>query len=279
VCHGDVHPGNTLWFGVTLGAVIDFDSARYESLAAEVANAMLQFSLKHRVGENPDAWQIGLDIDRLHAFSAGYRSVPATVPHAQLAPLLPWLMMSAVVAEAAGPIARDGDFAGIPAVPFLRATSRCVDWISDRTRAISSTLGRGGTRITPSDGDHGGIVRDSSACSMVRATRLTCAAFSSGYAPGPPARWHERQHRSTMGAMSRVKSVVADAAGAIRLASSAGTAVRVMDPPRVMDAPRVTDPPRVTDTRPNSKAAPQGRRPPRDRRGRDRPRRPRCPTQ
>jgi len=141
VCHGDFHPGNTLWFGATLGAVIDFDSARYESLAAEVANAMLQFSLKHRVGENPDAWQIGLDIDRLHAFSAGYRSVPATVPHAQIAPLLPWLMMSAVIAEAAGPIARDGDFAGIPAVSFLRATSRCVDWISDRTRAIASVFG------------------------------------------------------------------------------------------------------------------------------------------
>ncbi|MFZ4750418.1 MAG: phosphotransferase enzyme family protein [Phycisphaerales bacterium] len=139
-CHGDFHPGNTLWFGVTLGAVIDFDSARHESVAAELANAMLQFALKHRVGENPDAWQIGLDTDRLRAFCAGYASQPATVPHAELAPLLPWLMMSAVIAEAAAPIARDGDFAGIPAVPFLRATSRLVDWISDRTRAISSVL-------------------------------------------------------------------------------------------------------------------------------------------
>ena len=141
ICHGDFHPGNTLWFGVTLGAVIDFDSARHESIAAEVANAMLQFSLKHRVGEDPDAWQIGLDTDRLRAFCTGYCSQPATVPHAQIAPLLPWLMMSAVIAEAAAPIARDGDFAGIPAVPFLRATTRLVDWVSDRTRAISSVFG------------------------------------------------------------------------------------------------------------------------------------------
>ena len=137
VCHGDYHPGNTLWFGVALGAVIDFDSARHESISAEVANATLQFSLKHRVGENPDAWQIGLDSQRLRAFSAGYRSQPAAVPLDEVAPLVPWLMMSAVIAEAAAPIVRDGDFAGIPALPFLRATTRLVDWLSDRTRALS----------------------------------------------------------------------------------------------------------------------------------------------
>jgi len=140
VCHGDYHPGNTLWFGVSLGAVIDFDSARHEAIAAEIANAMLQFALKHRVGEDPDAWQIGLDTDRLRAFCAGYCSQPAAVPHAEVAPLLPWLMMSAVIAEAAAPIARDGDFAGIPAAPFLRATARLVDWISDRTRAVSAVF-------------------------------------------------------------------------------------------------------------------------------------------
>ena len=70
----------------------------------------------------------------------GYRSQPATVPLEQVAPLVPWLMMSAVIAEAAAPIARDGDFAGIPAVPFLRATTRLVDWISDRTRAITGVF-------------------------------------------------------------------------------------------------------------------------------------------
>jgi hypothetical protein len=89
VCHGDFHPGNTLWSGVRLVAVIDFDSARHESVAAEVANAMLQFSLKHRVGENPDAWQIGLDTDRLRAFCAGYCSEPALVPPSDQHPARP----------------------------------------------------------------------------------------------------------------------------------------------------------------------------------------------
>ena len=49
-------------------------------------------------------------------------------------------MLSAIVAEAFSPIARDGDFAGIPAEPFLHATVRMMDWIAERTRAISSTL-------------------------------------------------------------------------------------------------------------------------------------------
>lgn len=143
VCHGDFHPGNTLWLGVSLSAVIDFDSVRNESVAAEVANALLQFSLKHRVGDDPDAWQIGLDPDRLQALGKGYMSEMSSSgasSGAELALLAPWLMIPAVISEAAAPIARDGDFAGIPAVPFLRATARLVDWIAERTRAISTSF-------------------------------------------------------------------------------------------------------------------------------------------
>lgn len=137
ICHGDFHPGNTLWYGDTLGAIIDFDSARRESVAAEVANACLQFSVKQRIGEKPDSWPIGLDPDTLQAFVAGY-SAASAVDLRAIGPMVPWLMISAVVAEAASPIARDGDFAGIPAAPFLDATSALVDWISQRTRAISA---------------------------------------------------------------------------------------------------------------------------------------------
>lgn len=139
ICHGDFHPGNTLWSGDILFAVIDFDSARRESAAAELSNAMLQFAVKHRVGEDPLAWPVGLDAENLRAFADGY-AAHSTVPPGEIAPFVPWLMMSAIVAEAAAPIARDGDFAGIPAEPFLRATTALVDWISHRTRAISAVL-------------------------------------------------------------------------------------------------------------------------------------------
>jgi Ser/Thr protein kinase RdoA (MazF antagonist) len=139
ICHGDFHPGNTLWSGDALVAVIDFDSVRLEAVAAEVANAMLQFSVKHRVGEDPLLWPIGLVSENLRGFCEGYRSVNSIETRA-MAPLVPWLMLSAIVAEAASPIARDGDFAGIPAEPFLQATVSMMDWIAERTRAISSIL-------------------------------------------------------------------------------------------------------------------------------------------
>ncbi len=139
ICHGDFHPGNTLWSGDILFAVIDFDSARRESVAAELSNAMLQFAVKHRVGEDPLAWPVGLDAENLRAFADGY-AAHSIVPPGEIAPFVPWLMISAIVAEAAAPIARDGDFAGIPAEPFLRATTALVDWISHRTRAISAVL-------------------------------------------------------------------------------------------------------------------------------------------
>lgn len=140
ICHGDFHPGNTLWSGDVLAAVIDFDSARHESIAAEIANAMLQFSIRQRLGENPLAWPVGLDPENLRSFATGYAAAPA-IELAEIAPLVPWLMMSAIMAEAASPIARDGDFAGIPAEPFLKASLNLIDWISQRTRAVAAVLG------------------------------------------------------------------------------------------------------------------------------------------
>jgi Ser/Thr protein kinase RdoA (MazF antagonist) len=139
ICHGDFHPGNTLWSGDHLVAVIDFDSVRYEAIAAEVANAMLQFSVRHRKGEDPLRWPVGLVSENLRGFAAGYAAESAA-PTRVMAPFVPWLMLSAIVAEAASPIARDGDFAGIPAEPFLCATVQMMDWIAERTRAISATL-------------------------------------------------------------------------------------------------------------------------------------------
>jgi Ser/Thr protein kinase RdoA (MazF antagonist) len=76
-CHGDFHPGNTMWVGDTLRAVIDFDRARTEFAAAEISNAMLQFSTHPRAGSDPLAWTVGLEAERLRGFAEGYRAVNA----------------------------------------------------------------------------------------------------------------------------------------------------------------------------------------------------------
>src|SRR6202008_2506160 len=45
IVHGDWHPGNTLYRGQRLVAVIDFDGVRPEARALDVANGALQFSI------------------------------------------------------------------------------------------------------------------------------------------------------------------------------------------------------------------------------------------
>jgi hypothetical protein len=95
--------------------------------------------VRQRVGVDPLLWPIGLDPENLRAFIAGYAAA-SSVDLRTVASLIPWLMMSSIIAEAATPIARDGDFAGIPAQPFLEATERLVDWIAQRTRAITAVI-------------------------------------------------------------------------------------------------------------------------------------------
>ena len=98
--------------------------------------------------------------------------------------------------------ANAGSFTGAPASTHARNCAR------------SAVVGNSGTRITPSLGAHGGIAADSSACNAVSATRFTSAAVVNRYAPAPPTRWHDKQHRSTLGAMSRSKSGVSAGASA-----------------------------------------------------------------
>lgn len=140
VCHGDYHSGNTLWTEDTLAAVIDFDSARLEAHVAEVANGALHFSMRPRRSDAPDSWVHALDPDCLRAFMQGYFAFPP-IDAGRVAPMIPWLMQSAVVAETAAPIARDGDFAGIAPMSILRYAADVCDWIGARSRAISDTAG------------------------------------------------------------------------------------------------------------------------------------------
>lgn len=139
ICHGDFHPGNTLWIDDALAAVIDFDSVRRESLVAELANALMQFSSRARTDRDPSKWPVGLLAENLKSFGSGYASVHGDATR-EMAPLVPWLMIAAIAAEAASPIVRDGDFAGIPPEPVLTTALSMMDWIAERTRAIAAVL-------------------------------------------------------------------------------------------------------------------------------------------
>jgi homoserine kinase type II len=136
--HGDFHPGNLLYSGDRVVAVLDFDSARHEPRIVEVANGMMQFAQPGQRGVSPLEWPAKLDRTRLKAFLAGYGdATDAPLSDAERA-MVPWLMVEAMVAESIIPIANTGSFADLPAGPFLATVVRKCGWVRERAEAISA---------------------------------------------------------------------------------------------------------------------------------------------
>lgn len=139
VIHGDWHPGNVLFRGTEVAAVLDFDSARVEPRIIDVANGVLQFTMLLGTPEDPLGWPEGFDPARIEAFVGGYDRAVRTSERADsgLLPteqqMLPWLMIEALIAESCVPIAATGSFASIRGSTFLQMIERKVDWLWRRS--------------------------------------------------------------------------------------------------------------------------------------------------
>lgn len=128
IIHGDWHPGNALFRGPRIVAVIDFDSLRYEPRAIDVANGALQFSITMADGD-PEGWPDYVDETRLKRFCRGYDAVEGCILSVSELKALPWLMIEALTVEAVAPIAATGSFAGIDGPGFLRMVGRKTAWL------------------------------------------------------------------------------------------------------------------------------------------------------
>ena len=130
IIHTDWHPGNMLFRGSRVVAVIDYDAARYAQRMIDVANGALQFSI---LGSNadPDSWPTHIDEKRFLTFLSGYDSVPDAVLSVAELQTIPWLMIEALIAECAIPIAATGKFSRLPGATFLQMVSRKVRWMQD----------------------------------------------------------------------------------------------------------------------------------------------------
>ena len=135
VVHGDWHPGNLLFRDGGVVAVIDYDTAKLGARILDVANGVLQFSVTRGDGA-PEAWPDYLDEARVRRFGRGYDSVESCVLSSSEIQAVPWLMIEALIAEAAVPIATTGTFAGIQGGAFLRMVERKVRWIHDMAGEI-----------------------------------------------------------------------------------------------------------------------------------------------
>lgn len=142
IIHGDWHPGNLLFRGPRVVAMLDFDAARVEPRVLDIANGALQFSIVMK-GEDPDTWPDALDEDRLLAFCRGYDGESGCrIASAEIDALTP-LMVEALVVEAVIPIAATGSFARIEGGAFIRMVERKVRWMQDNAARLAERVARG----------------------------------------------------------------------------------------------------------------------------------------
>jgi homoserine kinase type II len=126
IIHGDWHPGNMVFHGPKVRAVLDLDAARHQPRIIDVTYGMLQFSIL-RGEAPPEAWPKYFDESRMRRFLEGYLAVEL-LPEEQRR-IVPNLMIEALVAEAALPIAVTGSFGRLPGFGVLRMIAHKIGWL------------------------------------------------------------------------------------------------------------------------------------------------------
>ncbi len=133
--HGDWHPGNLLFHNAKVAAVFDYDTVRLQPRVIDLANGLLQFSMIH-AGETPESWPDQPDAERFRAFFGGYDSTKDCVVAKAEVRAIPWLMIEALIAEAAFPIATTGRFGTMDGQAFLRMVERKVRWLQTNAQVL-----------------------------------------------------------------------------------------------------------------------------------------------
>lgn len=140
ITHGDWHPGNIIERAGRIAAVLDFDSARREPRVADLANAVLQFSMPLSARRDPAEWPDGLDVTRMAHVVRGYgRAAPNSIDAEEFR-ALPWLMIEALIVESVVPIAATGAFGRLAGSSFLQMVGAKVAWLAARAADLVEAL-------------------------------------------------------------------------------------------------------------------------------------------
>lgn len=139
IVHSDWHPGNMLFRGSRVVAVIDYDAARLQQRILDAANGALQFSILGG-GDDPAQWPDYIDESRFKRFIRGYDSVPDCVLSRAELRTVPHLMIEALIAESAIPVAATGSFARMEGFRFLQMVERKVRWLQAHCEHLVATL-------------------------------------------------------------------------------------------------------------------------------------------
>jgi len=129
ILHADWHPGNLMFRRNEVVAVIDYDSVRRSQRIIDVANGVLQFSMR---GEgDPVDWPPELDQKRLAAFLSGYHQ-REPLAEEELA-CQPHLMVEALITECVPPITRTGGVGRWAGFRVLQMVRRKTAWLLEHS--------------------------------------------------------------------------------------------------------------------------------------------------
>ncbi len=129
IIHADWHPGNLLFHGRKVSAVLDLDTARPDPRIADIANGALQFALRAD-GADPDLWPDSLDELRWIAFCNGYdRYSKQSILSIAEIKAMPHLMIEAMIAESIVSVAKTGTIGSFPGYQFLKMVERKSKWL------------------------------------------------------------------------------------------------------------------------------------------------------
>ncbi len=128
---------------LAVGAVLDFDTVRLGQPIHDLANGALQFSM-NRLGPDPEQWPENLNEGCFHSFVRGYHEYglqDAAGPGRgrRTSEVLPWLMIEALIVEAAAPIAATGKFGKADPLSILGAVARTTAWIETHASRLGES--------------------------------------------------------------------------------------------------------------------------------------------
>ncbi len=143
IVHGDWHPGNLIFSGSEVAALLDFDSTREEPRIAEFANGALQFAMRHETG-SIEQLSREPSLDALGAIRRGYDAGTFEPLEEEERAMVPSLMIEAMIVEAIVPVAMHGTFGDVPGESFLSRVGDRAEWIASRKADIVKVLSAGG---------------------------------------------------------------------------------------------------------------------------------------
>ena len=137
VVHGDWHPGNLLFGAFGVSAVLDLETVRAEPRVAELANALLQFSMPLHLGAGTAPRRDDApSMDLKQAMLSGYGLVARKPLDSAEIDVLPHVMVEALAVEAVIALHRKGRFGGWTGPEFIDFVCRRGAWIRDHADGI-----------------------------------------------------------------------------------------------------------------------------------------------